>query len=89
MWSVAAPVVVRMHGYIRGVPSVRIYPYPAVGGAQIHFYFFNRHKAYWNLFQNYLYGGIGVDIKVVQRLHAKRNTNVTRVYHLFGTNKRS
>ena len=55
----------------KGVASVRIYPYPAVDEAQIKFYFFNRHKAYYNLFQNYLYGGIGIDIKVVQGSHAK------------------
>ena len=44
--SVAAPLVMRMHGYIRGVASVRIYLYPAEVGAQMNFYFLNRHKAY-------------------------------------------
>ena len=30
MWPVAAPLMVRMHGYIRGTAAVRIYPYPAL-----------------------------------------------------------
>ena len=30
MWPVAAPLVMHMHGYLRGVATVRIYPYPAL-----------------------------------------------------------
>ena len=30
VWPVSAPLVMCMRGYIRGVATVRIYPYPAL-----------------------------------------------------------